>query len=323
MDVLAPSQGSDKPMAPRVTVVIAAYNAERFIRQTLHSVLAQILEDIELIVVNDGSTDGTQEILAGFSDPRLIVVRQGNGGVSAARNAGLAAARAPYIFFLDADDVLLPNALFRMVATLDQMPQKVACFAHHIRIAEDGSPLSTAADFHWKMFPASDTLRHLVAKNFIVCGAICIRTDAARSVGGFDRKLKLGEDWEFWCRLATLGDFAAMPKEIVLMYRQRFSSANYRLRKAALGQNFAAIEAVFSNPAIRQKLSHAELKRRRRLAEIDGFWAGARNEYVQGRIKGFLKHVVIGGVWYPDSILRPRLVYLFLRGLKRHVRRAV
>jgi glycosyltransferase involved in cell wall biosynthesis len=309
------------PTAPCVTVVIAAYNAERFIQETLASVFGQSLANIELIVVDDGSTDATPAILAAVTDPRLVVIRQKNAGVSAARNTGLAAARGPYIFFLDADDVLMPDALHRMVTTLDRMPQHVACFAHHLRIAEDGTPLSTGTDLRWKLFPASDTLRHLVAKNFIVCGAICIRTEAARAVEGFDTTLKLGEDWEFWCRLAVLGDFAAMPDHVALQYRQRFASANYRLRKTPLRQNFESIDAVFSNPAIRRKFTPAELKHRRRLAEIDAFWAGARNEYVRNRTLSFLKHLIVGAFWYPDSALRPRLVYLFVRGLLQHLRR--
>jgi glycosyltransferase involved in cell wall biosynthesis len=309
------------PATPEVTVVIAAYNAEKSIQQTLDSVAAQSLENLELIVVDDGSTDGTPDILGAFADRRFVALRQDNEGVSAARNAGLAVARAPYVFFLDADDILLPDALMRMVATLDRMPHHVACFAHHIRIAEDGGKLSTPADLRWKLFPASDTLRHLIAKNFIACGAICIRTEAARAVHGFNPALKLGEDWEFWCRLAVLGDFAAMPDHVALHYRQRVASANYRLRTSPLRQNFEAIDAVFSNPAIRRKFPAGELKRRRRLAEIDAFWAGARNEYIQRRAIGFLRHVIVGIVCYPDSILRPRLVYLFLRGLLQHLSR--
>jgi glycosyltransferase involved in cell wall biosynthesis len=302
-------------MTPKVTVVIAAYNAERFVAETLDSVFAQTLSEVEVIVVNDGSTDGTLDILTGISDRRLTVMSQENRGVSAARNKGLAAARAPYIFFLDADDTLLPDALAKMVATLDQNPRHVACFAHHLRISEDGAALTTQADLRWKMFPAKDTLRHLIAKNFIVCGAICIRTPAARAVQGFNPALKLGEDWEFWCRLAVLGDFVAMPDHVALQYRQRFSSANYRLRNSPLRQNFEAINTVFSNPAIRRKFSPHELKRSRRLAEIDAFWAGARNEFVSERSLGFLKLFLIGSFFYPDSILRPRLVYLFVRAL--------
>jgi len=305
------------PAAPKVTVVIAAYNAERFIRQTLDSVLAQTLHDVELIVVDDGSTDGTTAIVSAIDDRRVSVLRQANRGVSAARNAGLSVARAPYIFFLDADDVLLPDALQRMVATLDDNLERVACFAHHIRITEDGVELSRRADLPLKMFPADDTLRNLVTKNFIVCGAICIRTEAARKVRGFNPELKWGEDWEFWCRLAVLADFAAMPNDVVLLYRQHGGSTNFRWRNSPIRPDYKAIEAVYSNPAIRQRLSAAELRHRKRLARIDAFWTAARNAYVQGRTIEFLTYMIVGTFRYPDSILRPDLVYLFLRGLRR------
>jgi len=307
-------------MTPKVAVVIAAYNAEKFVRETIDSVLAQTLDDIEVIVVDDGSTDGTAAVLRSFTDPRMVVLRQENQGVSAARNAGTAAAHAPYIFFLDADDLLLPDALSRMIGTLDRRPECVACVAHHIRITADGREISSRADLRWKMFPAKDTLRYLITKNFIVCGAICIRTDAARSVGGFNAALKWGEDWEFWCRLAVLGDFAAMADDVVLLYRQHFNSANFYLRNSPLRPNFKAIDAVYSNPAIRNRLSPAELKRRRRLAQIDSFWTGARNTYVHGRVTAFVMCLIVGALRYPDSVLRPRLVYLFVRALLRQRR---
>jgi glycosyltransferase involved in cell wall biosynthesis len=315
--------GPDNAMPPGITVVIAAYNAQTFIRETIESVLAQSVQNIEVIVVDDGSTDGTQTLLRKFSDDRLTVLRQENRGVSAARNAGLAAARAPYIFFLDADDLLQPDALVRMISTLDQRPNCVACFGHHIKIAEDNTELSARADLSWKLFPAADTLRHLIAKNFIACGAICIRTDMARSVRGFNPALKFGEDWEFWCRLAALGDFAAMPNDIILKYRQRLGSASFRLRNSPTRPNFEAIDVVYSNPTIRQRFSPFELRRRRRLAQIDAFWAGARTAYVQGWTVEFLKYLIIGTLRYPDSILRWRLVYLFWRGLNQYVARQV
>jgi glycosyltransferase involved in cell wall biosynthesis len=304
-------------MSPKVTVVIAAYNTGEFVAEAVESVLAQTLRDIELIVVDDGSTDDTQAVLGSFTDHRLKIIRQANAGVSAARNAGLAVARAPYIFFLDADDVLKHDALAKMADTLDRTPQRVACFAHHLRIAEDGWALSTPADLRWKFFPAADTLRHLIAKNFIACGAICIRTDAARRVHGFSTVLKLGEDWEFWCRLAALGDFVAMPDDVVLLYRQRFGGANHRLRQTALRPNFQAIDAVYSNPAISRAFSAKELRHRRRLAEIDAYWGGARNEFAKGRFVEFVRYLLVGALRYPDSILRPRLVYLFCRSLRR------
>jgi glycosyltransferase involved in cell wall biosynthesis len=313
MDFVVPKM----TVSPKVSVVIAAYNAAAFVADTLESVLAQTLADIEVIVVNDGSTDCTKEVVRGFPDRRLILLEQRNAGVSSARNTGLAAARAPYVLFLDADDLLLPTALSQMTGVLDARPDRVACFAHHIRIAEDGAELSRREDIPLRVFPADDTLRHLATKNFIVCGAICARTSAARRLKGFDTTLHWGEDWEFWCRLAMLGDFAAMPNDIVLMYRQHGSSTNLRSRCPALHPDFRAIDAVFSNPALQQRFTDAKLNQLRRLAQIDAFWTGVRNVYVQGRTGEFLACLVVGALRYPDSILRPRLVYLFIRALQR------
>lgn len=118
-----------------------------------------------------------------------------------------------------------------------------------------------------------------------------------------------------------LGDFAPMPNDVVLLYRQRFGSANFRWRRSPLQPNFHAIEIIYSNPAIQRRFSRAELSRRRRLAEIDAFWTGARNEYAQGRMLKFLAYMAVGALRYPDSILRPRLVYLFVRGLQQQMER--
>ena len=90
--------------------------------------------------------------------------------------------------------------------------------------------------------------------------------------------------------MAVLGDFAAMPDDIILMYRQRFNSANYRLRKSPLRPNFKAIDVIYSHPEIRRRFTSGDLQRRRRLAEIDVFWVGARNEYVHGRMIDFLAY---------------------------------
>jgi glycosyltransferase involved in cell wall biosynthesis len=305
----------DVMAGPKIAVIIPAYNAEKFIAAALTSVQAQSLANFEIIVVDDGSTDRTAAIVASFSDRRITLIHQHNGGVSKARNTGLAATRAPYVFFLDSDDMLAPEALRRMVDALDQAPDRVACVGNHIKISEDGTELSKRSHLRLKQLPRGDTLRHLIAKNF-VCGAIAIRTEAARAAGGFDTSLKLGEDWEFWCRLALTGDFATMPDDVLLLYRQRFSSANYKLRTSPWRPDYLALDVIYANAAIRRLFPGRELKRRRRLAEIDMFWVGARNEYIQGRTGGFIKYLVLGALRYPDSIFRPRLVYLFIRGLR-------
>ena len=106
------------PHQPSVTVVIPAYNAERYLSQTIRSVLEQSLQDFELVVVDDGSVDGTLEVARSFVDPRLVILSGPNQGVAAARNRGLQIAQAPWIAFLDADDLWYPSKLDRQVETL-------------------------------------------------------------------------------------------------------------------------------------------------------------------------------------------------------------
>jgi glycosyltransferase involved in cell wall biosynthesis len=120
----------------KVTVLIPTYNYGRFIAEAIRSVQAQTLQDFEIIVVDDGSTDDTQAVLAGFDEPRLRVVRIPNSGVAVARNTGLEQARGQYIAQLDADDRWRPTMLERTVALLDAEPDVCAVFTDFVRFDE-------------------------------------------------------------------------------------------------------------------------------------------------------------------------------------------
>ncbi|ACY48037.1 glycosyltransferase family 2 protein [Rhodothermus marinus] len=130
---------------PRVTIVIPLYNTERFIADALESVLAQTFTDWECVVVNDGSTDRSAEIVARYveRDPRIRLVHQPNQGVCAARNTGAAHASpdSEYLFFLDADDMLEPEALERLVAYLDAHPEVGLVGCQFTRIDAEGKPM--------------------------------------------------------------------------------------------------------------------------------------------------------------------------------------
>jgi len=104
-----------------VSLVIATFNHARFVGEALDSALAQTLRAVEVVVVDDGSTDDTPAVLARY-DGRILVIRQPNRGLAAARNAGLAASRGTYVTFLDADDVLMPTKLAEQVAVLERAP---------------------------------------------------------------------------------------------------------------------------------------------------------------------------------------------------------
>jgi len=299
---------------PQVAVVTAAYNVERYIGATIASVLEQTLEDFEMIVVDDGSRDATAQIVAAVDEPRVRLISTPNRGVGAARNRGLAACRAPLVVFLDGDDLLLPDALEHMVAAMAAHPDHVACFGHHVKIDEDGAPLGS--DVPTRPLPASDTLRHLLRRNVIVNGgALCIRTEAARRVGGYDPRLRFAEDLEFWCRLAALGDFVAMPERVVLQYRLRRAGANWRLAGTPFRPNLEALEAIFAAPALRERFTARELRRYRRLAEINTHWLAARNALSERRLGRFAQYLLAGALRYPDSMLQWRLIWLFFRNL--------
>jgi glycosyltransferase involved in cell wall biosynthesis len=247
---------------PRIAVVTAAYNMETYIGATIASVLEQTLSDFEMIAVDDGSRDGTAGIISAIDDPRVRLISTPNAGAGAARNRGLAACHAPLVVFLDGDDLLLPDALERMVATMAANPDHVACFGHHAKIDEDGTALGSTAP-PLRPLPATDTLRHLLRKNIIVNGgALCIRTEAARRVGGYDASLRFAED----------------PRRA-----RRFRSDQWRCRPD-----------IFAAPALRERFTERERRRYRRLAEINTHWLAARNALTERRLGRFAQYLVAG-----------------------------
>lgn len=251
-------------------VVIPAYQAERHLQETLKSLQHQSFTAWAATVVDDGSTDGTAEAAAALDDPRITVLRQPNAGVCAARNRGLSAGSAPYVLFLDADDCLLTNALGRMVAALEEHPDCVAVYGDAVIMEEAGDLRDVPGRPVFTHRPSGDVLEPLLARNFVFTGALLARRDAVTAAGPFDVRLKLYEDWEFWCRLALQGPFAYLGGMPVLAYRRTAGSA-----VAALGtrrdEAFKALDAVFDNPEVREVVPRQRLQRLRRRSEASVF----------------------------------------------------
>jgi glycosyltransferase involved in cell wall biosynthesis len=307
---------ADAPMKPRISVVIPAYNVERHIGETVASVLAQTLREFELIVVDDGSSDGTAAEIRRFADPRLRAITKSNGGVSAARNTGLAACSAPLVVFLDGDDLLTPGALEIMCETMDRAPEAVACCGQHEKISEDGEPLSDNAKTRIQLSGTCDTLSQLIKGNLIVNGGtLCMRVSAAKRAGGFDTSLRLGEDWEFWCRLALLGDFRPIPDFTAMKYRQRIAGANVRLTGSGIRPNFEAVEKIFANREIAARFPPPLVAEAFRNARKMVFWTAARNKMMAGDWLAFLQYAVVGAVRYPPSIAQLQSVKRYLVSL--------
>jgi hypothetical protein len=198
---------------PAVSVVIPTYNRRRRVERAVASVLAQTFEDFELVVVDDGSEDGTRESLAGL-DPRLRLHRQANRGPAAARNAGIRLARAPTVAFLDADNRWLPDHLEVLAAVLARFPEAVfASTCPAFRVAGEECPEDA------RLIDALPVA--LIANKFgyVSCGAA--RREVLLDVGGFDERLTVGEDDDLWLRLALKGPFAMLQRRTIVRRHTR------------------------------------------------------------------------------------------------------
>ena len=196
-------------MQPLVSVIVPVYNGQNHLAQALESALSQDYPNKEVIVVNDGSTDGTAEVLRSFGD-RIHAINQSNGGPPKARNAGLNAARGEYIAFLDADDVWLQGKLSAQVAHLQSNPQDGACcFRWHVWPADaDGQfrqPDFAAHPIGPVQVDAQKSgwlYGRLLFDCELLTTTVMLRASTARAVGEFDVGLRCGEDYDYWLRLS-------------------------------------------------------------------------------------------------------------------------
>jgi glycosyltransferase involved in cell wall biosynthesis len=188
-------------MGGRVSIIIPAYNAEKYIAETVESVLAQSFRDLECIVVDDGSIDRTGEIAGGFGE-RVRYIRQDNAERSAARNRGIAEASGDYIGFLDADDLLLPEKLKEQVAFLEAHPEYDVVYSRVAYFRDNGERGRYSVR---RATPSGDILPVLIWSNFITMNSPLFRRGSMERVGGFNVSLSRYEDWDFLLRLALSG----------------------------------------------------------------------------------------------------------------------
>lgn len=183
-----------------VSVVIPSYNAGRFVGEAVESVLRQTLVPLEVIVVDDGSTDDTAAILGAFAG-RINYVRQSNSGVSAARNRGVAAATQEWVAFLDADDVWHPRKIELQMRALARHSELVLLSAGAFDWPCDRMPSLPEGDGH----VAAVSWAQLVVKNELPSSAVVARRSVLRAAGSFDTQMQGPEDRDLWLRVAERG----------------------------------------------------------------------------------------------------------------------
>ena len=208
---------------PLVSVIIPAYNRAHTVKETVDSVLGQTYGNLQVIVVDDGSKDNTQEVLREYG-ARIQNIRQENAGQMVARNRGIAEARGEIITFLDSDDVWLPTCVERHVSVLQRSGPEVPCsVANGWLEFSDGRRITSFQNSH--LAPAFEegicsNVAEILATRFVMfCQFVAIRREAMQKVRGFDEELDYMEDYDLPLRLTTLGPWIFI-REPLVVWRQ-------------------------------------------------------------------------------------------------------
>ena len=206
-----------------VSVVLPVRNGEPFLREALESMVRQTHAELEIVVVDDGSTDGTEETLAAFRDERLRVVRQAPDGLVAALRRGVAETRAALVARMDADDVAEPTRIERQVELLDRRPEVGMAATWVAVIDERGNELRR------EVLPTDhrDLSRRLLLRNPFQHGSVLLRRDALEAAGGYRDDYGANEDYDLWRRLAVAWELACVP-EVLYRYRVHASAVTRR-----------------------------------------------------------------------------------------------
>jgi len=239
----------DSAKLPTVSVLLPTYDRAEYLGAAIESVLGQTFGDLELIVVDDGSTDGTERVLASITDPRLRVIRRPHAGCAAALNAGLAVARGRHIARNDSDDVWLPELLAELVPLLDARPELGMVYARCDGMHADGAP-SGATRGGPLRYP-DDAFSSLLYANYTPSIATIYRRTCLERVGDYDEGLTYAEDWDLALRVARHFPVAFVDRMLARIREHpgnatALNSATLRKRTSELA---VVLDKAFAEPA--------------------------------------------------------------------------
>lgn len=223
--------------SPSLSVILPIYNADRYLGESIDSILRQTYRDFELLALDDGSTDDSLKLLREFAaqDSRIIVISRKNLGLVATLNEGLAIAQAPLIARMDADDIAVPERFAQQVAYMQNYPQCVALGSAIRFIDQHGTPGAEAS------YPrSSEVMRRLISEGSMLAHpAVMMRKNAAVKAGGYRPAFQHAEDYDLWLRMAEIGTIDNLP-EVLLLYRQHSQQVS---TKHAFAQTFGTAVA--------------------------------------------------------------------------------
>lgn len=229
-----------------ISVIIPAYNSERYLRAAVDSALSQTYAPVEVVVVNDGSTDGTATILAEYGD-RIRAISQRNGGSSAACNAGVAAARGKWVAFLDADDEWLPRKLELQMERCGASPishTDSVCFGDGI----DGEVVRSS----FEPGHSGQVLKRLLVGNFITKSSVMMLRDVYLEFGGFPETELAVEDWPFFLQVCARYELGYLPEQVV-RYRVHATSKSMQARRM-MASHLKIIDDAFAPGGVGEHL---------------------------------------------------------------------
>lgn len=280
-----------------VSIIIPAYNAERYVREAVESALAQVDANVEVIVVDDGSTDGTAQVVAQFGT-QIRLIRQDNAGVAAACNAGVRASAGRWIAFLDADDVWLPEKTARQLERCSSFAishTDSMCFGEHL--PQDIRRSSFEPPYSGRV------LQQLLVRNFITKSSVMMDRELYVSAGGFGEHFAGVEDWPFWLQICAEHELGYLDLPVV-RYRVHRASKSMQARKT-MADHRRVIEQAFSPEGV--GASYPDLKKVALASsyEINAHYAAESGDWL------FAARCALGSAW-----LRPTTVYSWKMLLK-------
>lgn len=266
----------EKSTLPLVSVIMPAYNAARFVRASIDAVLSQSHSNVELIVINDGSSDETPNILAEYSD-KIIAINIDNSGVSAARNIGIANAKGEWLAFCDADDIWFKDKLAQQLGSIND---NVWSYTDSFYFGEDypyadDSPTNTKRSDLSNLY-SGKVFEHLILENFITTSSLLIKKSVLEKFGGFDKNLSSMEDWSLWLNIATEYPIALVPQTL-LKYRV-YSGSTSRKAREALPLHLSVIDNAIAGLAIEKRDQYKKFAHRKSYT-ITSYIAEQANDY--------------------------------------------
>ncbi|NTV50325.1 MAG: glycosyltransferase [Geobacteraceae bacterium] len=301
-------------MCSKVSVIIPMYNSSVFILETITSVFNQDYNNMEVIVVNDGSTDDSADKVISKFNEKVKLINTANHGVSSARNTGILAATGDYIAFIDSDDVWAANKIGKQIRSLENDESIGVSYTDRQLIDKNSQFVSTNKRKHYEGY----ILNNILISNFICLSSVLVRKECFEQCGYFDTKLTVSEDYDLWIRISSKFKFVFLDEKLVY----------YRITPGSLTKNnfrmYYHAFIVFSKNTCNSEISTQISIMTYIKFYADTYKSMAHNYYDQDDIGNALKLFTLSTILYPFRIetivmLIRSILLLIINGRRKEV----